>query len=101
MKPDAMLINTARGPLVDEEALTEWVARGGRAGLDVFEKEPQVHPALLHSENVVVVPHIGSATVETRARMAELAAAAIDNVLSGRRPAHPVNPDVVEAALRR
>jgi len=95
MKKGAALINTARGPLVDENALAEWVVYGGRAALDVFENEPNVHPLLLASENVVLAPHIGSATVETRDRMAELAAAGIDDVLAGRQPAHPVNPEVL------
>jgi glyoxylate reductase len=70
------LINTARGPVVDEEALVK-ALRGGEiaaAGLDVFEHEPRVHPGLLELENVVLVPHLGSATVETRTAMAELAA---------------------------
>ena len=96
MKRGAALINTARGNIVDEIALAQWVAQGGRAALDVFEEEPRVHPMLLTSDNVVLTPHIGSATVETRERMAELAAAGIDDVLSGSRPAHPVNPEVLK-----
>jgi glyoxylate reductase len=95
LKPGAVLVNTARGPLIDEAALASWVAAGGRAGLDVFEREPAIDPELLASERVVVSPHIGSATAETRARMATLAADGIDDVLSGRRPAHLVNPDVL------
>jgi glyoxylate reductase len=76
MKPTATLINTARGPVVDEPALAE-ALRDGRiaaAGLDVYEHEPAVDPGLLGLENVVLSPHLGSATVETRAEMAELAA---------------------------
>jgi glyoxylate reductase len=92
MKPGAILINTARGAIVDEAALIEWLARGGRAALDVFEQEPQVPAGLLASERVVLSPHVGSATVETRARMADLAACGIEDVLAGRRPAYPVNP---------
>jgi glyoxylate reductase len=93
MKRGACLINTARGTIVDEAALAQWVAQGGFAALDVFEEEPKVHPLLVLSDHVVLTPHIGSATVETRARMAELAAAGIDDALSGRRPAHSVNPE--------
>ena len=76
MKPTATLVNTARGPVVDEAALVEALRAGtiASAGLDVFEREPEVHPGLLELENVVLVPHLGSATVETRAAMAELAA---------------------------
>jgi glyoxylate reductase len=76
MKPTATLINTARGPVVDEEALVAALREGeiAAAGLDVFEHEPEVHPGLVELENVVLVPHLGSATVETRTAMAELAA---------------------------
>jgi glyoxylate reductase len=76
MKPTAALVNTARGPVVDEAALVESLRSGGiaAAGLDVFEDEPDVHPDLLAMENVTMTPHLGSATVETRAAMAELAA---------------------------
>jgi len=76
MKPTATLVNTARGPVVDEAALVEALRTGtiAAAGLDVFEHEPEVHPGLLELENVVLVPHLGSATLETRAAMAELAA---------------------------
>lgn len=76
MKSTATLINTARGPVVDERALVEALRGGGiaAAGLDVYENEPAVEPELLRLENVVLSPHLGSATVETRAAMAELAA---------------------------
>ncbi len=76
MKPTATLVNTARGPVVDEEALVAALRDGqiAAAGLDVFEHEPAVHPGLLELENAVLVPHLGSATVETRTAMAELAA---------------------------
>ena len=77
MKPGAILVNAARGPIVDEAALVEALREGrlGAAALDVYEEEPRVHPGLLGLENVTLVPHLGSATVETRAAMAELAAA--------------------------
>lgn len=76
MKPSAVLVNTARGPVVDEAALVEALRDGrlGAAALDVYEHEPRVHPGLLELENATLVPHLGSATVETRRAMAELAA---------------------------
>jgi glyoxylate reductase len=93
MRPDAYLINTARGPVVDEAALAAALRDGTIAGaaLDVFEREPEVHPDLLGLENVVLVPHLGSATVETRTAMAELAAANVVAVLDGREPPSPVS----------
>jgi glyoxylate reductase len=86
MRADAYLVNTARGPVVDEAALAKALRDGVIAGaaLDVFEHEPAVHPALLGLENVVLVPHLGSATEETRTAMAELAAANVVAVLAGR-----------------
>lgn len=92
MKRSAYLINTARGPLVDEEALA-WALRErliSGAALDVYEKEPAVHPALLELENVVLAPHLGSATTETRTAMADLAARNVLEVLAGRPPLTPV-----------
>jgi len=80
MKPSAILVNTARGTVVDEAALAEALAarRIAAAGLDVYEKEPQVHPALLALENAVLLPHLGSATIETRVAMGMRAAANLE-----------------------
>ncbi len=97
MRPEAFLINTARGPVVDEEALVTALRSGAiaGAGLDVYEQEPEVHPGLLELENVVLLPHLGSATVETRTAMATLAAENAIAVLEGRRPPTPVNPEAL------
>jgi glyoxylate reductase len=92
MQPSAFLVNTARGPVVDEAALAEALRAGAiaGAGLDVFEQEPEVHPALLDLENVVLIPHLGSATVETRTAMGLLAAENVAAVLAGGAPVTPV-----------
>lgn len=92
MKPSAVLVNAARGPIVDEAALAEALAAGriAAAGLDVYENEPRVEPALLGLENAVLAPHLGSATVETRTAMAELAARNAISVLRGQGPLTPV-----------
>ena len=96
LKRGALLINTARGPIIDEAALAAALQAGhlGGAALDVFEHEPRVHPALLGRDDVVLLPHLGSATRETRQRMAEVALAQVELVLRGERPTHPVN-DIV------
>jgi glyoxylate reductase len=93
MQPTAVLVNSSRGPVVDEAALAEALEEGSifAAGLDVYEEEPEVHPKLLELENVVLAPHIGSASIETRDRMAVLAAENIVAVLSGEEPKTPVN----------
>jgi glyoxylate reductase len=93
MKPTAFLVNTTRGPVVDEQALATALATGAiaGAGLDVFEREPEVHPDLLGLDNVVLLPHLGSATVETRTAMAVLAARNAIAVLEGVEPPTPVN----------
>ncbi|MEX0995318.1 MAG: D-glycerate dehydrogenase [Balneolaceae bacterium] len=85
MKDHAILVNTARGPVVDEAALARALHEGhlGGAGLDVFEKEPKVHPELLTAPNTVLLPHIGSATYKSRKAMGDLAANAIIGVLNG------------------
>jgi glyoxylate reductase len=92
MKSTAVLVNTARGPVVDEAALAVALEEGDifAAGLDVYEEEPKVHPNLLRLENVVLAPHIGSGSYDTRDRMAVLAAENIVAVLSGEEPKTPV-----------
>jgi glyoxylate reductase len=92
MKRGAYLVNTSRGPVVDEAALAWALGEGLIAGaaLDVYEQEPRVHPELLGLENVVLAPHLGSATVETRTAMADLAARNVLAVLSGSAPLTPV-----------
>ena len=92
MKRSAYLINTTRGPVVDEAALV-WALKErliSGAALDVYEKEPDVHPGLMGLENVVLAPHLGSATVDTRTAMADLAARNVIAVLSGQAPVTPV-----------
>jgi len=93
MKSSAFLVNTARGPIVDEAALVQALQTGeiAGAGLDVFEHEPAVHPGLIGLDNVVLVPHLGSATIETRSAMATLAARNVVEVLAGRQPVSPVS----------
>jgi glyoxylate reductase len=93
MKRSAFLINTTRGPVVDEAALARALRDHQIAGaaLDVFEQEPIVHPDLLPLENVLLVPHLGSATIETRTAMADLAARNVVAVLSGQAPLTPVS----------
>ena len=92
MQPSAHLVNTTRGPVVDEAALAEALRAGAiaGAGLDVFEREPEVHPDLLELENVVLIPHLGSATIETRTAMGVLAAENVVAVLGGSAPVTPV-----------
>jgi len=97
MKPTAVLVNTSRGPVIDESALADALETGElfAAGLDVFEREPDVEPRLLDLDNVVVIPHLGSATVDTRNAMGDVV---VDNVfaaLDGRRPPTLLNPDAL------
>ena len=96
LKPTAFLINAARGKCVDEAALVEALQskRLAGAGLDVFEHEPHVHPELLSLPNVVLAPHVGSATAQTRLAMAMLAVENLVAALEGRRPPNLVNPEI-------
>ena len=93
MKPSAYLVNTSRGPVVDEDALVVALRDGLIAGaaLDVYEREPMVHSGLLGLSNVILSPHLGSATHETRTAMADLAARNLMEVLSGNSPITPIN----------
>jgi glyoxylate reductase len=97
MKPTAIIINTARGPIIDEKALVKALQAGkiAGAGLDVFEHEPAIEPELLTMENVVLLPHIASASLKTRTLMATMAS---DNIVAhfhGQRPPNVVNPEVL------
>jgi glyoxylate reductase len=97
MRTGSYLVNTSRGPLVDEAALVESLRSGhlGGAGLDVYEREPELAPGLAGFDNVVLLPHLGSATVEARGRMAELAARNAIAAIQGGGAPHMVNPEVL------
>jgi glyoxylate reductase len=96
MKPTAFLINTSRGPVVDEAALVAALEAKKIAGaaLDVYEKEPQVHPGLVKLANTILAPHIASASLETRTKMAVMAVENVLAALNGRRPPNALNPEV-------
>jgi glyoxylate reductase len=103
MKPTAVLVNTSRGPVIDEAALAKALREGEilAAGLDVFENEPEVHPDLLEQESAVLIPHLGSATVDTRLAMGMLAADNLFAVLEGRKPPTLIDPSAWESPNRR
>ncbi len=94
MKPTSVLVNTARGPVIDEEALADALEAGTiyAAGLDVFDGEPVVNPRLLNAPRATLFPHIGSATIATRTRMARLACQGVCDVLAGKTPLNIVSP---------
>ena len=96
MKPTAFLVNTARGEVMDEEALVEALKNGqiAGAGLDVFEHEPAIHPALFSMDNVILLPHVGSGSVETRTKMGLMAAENLIAVFQGQVPPNCLNPEV-------
>ena len=99
MKPGSYLINTSRGPVVDEAALVAALDAKQIAGaaLDVFENEPKVHPALIARKDVILTPHIASASVETRTKMAVIAVENVIALFDGRRPPNALNPEVLAA----
>ena len=102
MKKTAFIVNTARGPIIDETALVRALKRKkiAGAGLDVFEHEPKVHADLKRMKNVVLDPHLGSATVEVREQMANIVVDNIEALLAGRRPPNCVNPQVLRILAR-
>jgi len=99
MKRSAYLINTSRGPVIDEASLARALKEKRLAGaaLDVYEEEPTVHPELMQLDNVVLAPHIASATIESRGKMALMAAENLVAVLRGERPKNCVNPEVLKS----
>jgi lactate dehydrogenase-like 2-hydroxyacid dehydrogenase len=102
MKPTAIFVNSSRGPVVDEPALVEALAQKviAGAGIDVYENEPKVHPGLLKLENVVLAPHIASASVDTRIKMSMMAAENAVAAIEGRRPPNLLNPEAWKGAAQ-
>ncbi|MEE9410470.1 MAG: NAD(P)-dependent oxidoreductase, partial [Candidatus Heimdallarchaeota archaeon] len=98
MKPTAYLINTSRGRLVNEEELVIALQEGkiAGAGLDVFYDEPRINKELIKFPNVVLLPHIGSASLETRTKMAIIAAENMVEALQGKRPRNIINPEIYD-----
>lgn len=101
MKPTAVLVNTSRGPIVDEEALAEALEQGVifAAGIDVYEREPAVDPRLLAAPGAVLLPHIGTATVARRTGMSQMASASARAVLAGEMPKYALNPEAAGSHL--
>jgi glyoxylate reductase len=97
MKPNCIVVNTSRGPVVDEKALARALKSGkiASAGLDVFEREPEIEPALLELQNIVLAPHIASASRETRLKMCMMAAENLVAGLKGEHPPNLVNPEAL------
>jgi glyoxylate reductase len=102
MKPTCVVVNTSRGPVVDEKALVRALKNGtiAAAGLDVYEREPDIEPGLLESDNVVMAPHIASASRATRMKMGMMAADNLAYALKGERPPNLVNPEVWDKRRR-
>ena len=98
MKKTSVIVNTSRGAVIDEKALVKALKQGEiwGAGLDVYEHEPDIEPELLDMNNVVIVPHIASATMETRTNMGIIAAKNIIKVLMGEKPDNCVNTEVLK-----
>lgn len=101
MKRTAYVVNTSRGPVIDEAALVRALEEGkiAGAGLDVYEHEPKIHPALLRMNNVVLTPHLGSAVFELRESMAHIVVDNIHAIVEGRRPPNCINMEVFAAAV--